>query len=381
MKTIAEMAKIWDMSTRQLRYLIKTNKIEGVQLVGKTYMIPDNAKNPNSTAKEELSINEENLIFIATKYSSSLLFKSIVYNLKDDMQNFCVFTKDTVSDCENQFKLNKLNEMIEKYSPSLVVCGECDTPVNYEKSKILCINQKFNNSLKDVSQIYNYSLPKEEDFTSHGLQMYFKEGICRAIYAKLIDSLNNQQELAIGYNLMNQTPSPMLRQKLPTVQASYSLLCKRLDEATPDDNITNVSIWNEVEYSDSNNEINYYSHILSAIERGVSIDFVYINEAHTIEHMKNNFAIKAISNHLSEKARFFMLEKSKLNDKVLQEISEGFIVYSNKSIYCDEISPYSLGRISARKEDIEKYSALAEKLKKMSMIISSKEEWIKNYGV
>lgn len=382
MKTIAEMSKIWDISTRQIRYLIKNNKIDGVKLVGKTYFIPDNAKNPEVKVVKEIILDETNLIFVVAKNTETVLFKSIISNMQDDQQNFCVFTNSPI-DSENItcFKASALSSMLKKYTPSLILFVECENK-NLETGDIstLYINQKFNKK-EGVSQIYNYALHCEADFTNHGLSLYFKEGVCYAIYKIILSVLNNNITTPVAYNMLNKLYSPSLKYKLPTIQASYSLLIKRLDEAPRGFNIMNVSGWNDIEYTDSNNEINYYSHIFSAIERGVNIDFVFINTPKALAFMKKSFAIKAIIEHLGDNAKIYMVDRNNISKDLLETLHEGFNVYGTESIYYDDLSDYSLGGISADKADIARYTNCANKLKQKAVVISSKKEWIEKYGI
>lgn len=46
-----EMAKLWNMSVRQVQYLCKTGKIEGVTKFGNAWVIPKNAPKPTRTGK------------------------------------------------------------------------------------------------------------------------------------------------------------------------------------------------------------------------------------------------------------------------------------------------------------------------------------------
>ena len=46
-----EIAKRWDVSVRQVQYLCKTGKINGVSKFGNTWVIPENTPKPTLTGK------------------------------------------------------------------------------------------------------------------------------------------------------------------------------------------------------------------------------------------------------------------------------------------------------------------------------------------
>jgi len=46
-----EMAKIWDISLRQVQYLCKHGRIDGAIKFGKVWAIPKDAKKPTRTGK------------------------------------------------------------------------------------------------------------------------------------------------------------------------------------------------------------------------------------------------------------------------------------------------------------------------------------------
>lgn len=51
--TTTEAAKKWGISARRVAVLCSDNRIEGVQKVGNTWLIPDNAIKPSDPRKKE----------------------------------------------------------------------------------------------------------------------------------------------------------------------------------------------------------------------------------------------------------------------------------------------------------------------------------------
>ena len=45
-KTITEMAEEWEVTTRWIQMLCKNGSIEGAELVGRTWVIPEGTKKP-----------------------------------------------------------------------------------------------------------------------------------------------------------------------------------------------------------------------------------------------------------------------------------------------------------------------------------------------
>lgn len=44
--SIKDVSKIWGISSRRVNFLCKTGRIEGAQLIGHSWIIPDSAKKP-----------------------------------------------------------------------------------------------------------------------------------------------------------------------------------------------------------------------------------------------------------------------------------------------------------------------------------------------
>jgi len=65
-----DLAKLWDISTRQVQYLCKHGRIEGVIKFGNTWAIPENAKKPTRTGK----------------YKPGRIVKSVASNKHMDME-------------------------------------------------------------------------------------------------------------------------------------------------------------------------------------------------------------------------------------------------------------------------------------------------------
>jgi hypothetical protein len=55
-----EIAKRWDISLRQVQYLCRNERIDGVIRFGKSWAIPENAPKPTRTGKEKPGRKQKN---------------------------------------------------------------------------------------------------------------------------------------------------------------------------------------------------------------------------------------------------------------------------------------------------------------------------------
>lgn len=60
--SVSEIAKLWNLSERSVRNYCAKGRISGAMLVGKTWMIPNDAIKPER--KERVSINNKTLLDI-----------------------------------------------------------------------------------------------------------------------------------------------------------------------------------------------------------------------------------------------------------------------------------------------------------------------------
>jgi len=51
--TVKEMAKIWDVSERQVQFWCKTGMIDGAAMFAASWAIPSDAKKPTRTVKQK----------------------------------------------------------------------------------------------------------------------------------------------------------------------------------------------------------------------------------------------------------------------------------------------------------------------------------------
>ena len=72
--SVAEIAKLWNVSERSVRNYCAEGRIPGAYLVGKTWMIPSDAVKPDRKAR--VSNNKKTLFDILISFSESLITKS-----------------------------------------------------------------------------------------------------------------------------------------------------------------------------------------------------------------------------------------------------------------------------------------------------------------
>ena len=106
MLSVEQVSKIWNVSGRRVRALCASGAIAGAQKVGRSYLIPDDAKNPKEI-KVKQKPSDVDKILIVTKDKDSFIAKAIAHNfLLDEKEVFCTTNLQPLSKLHRIKKVN-----------------------------------------------------------------------------------------------------------------------------------------------------------------------------------------------------------------------------------------------------------------------------------
>ena len=377
MYSVQEIAKLWNLSDRRVREMCNKGLIPNVQKIGKSYLIPKNSIRP-AAKKKEICIPKNNICFVC-KDDNNILCSSLAYNFFRSDQNVDCNAK--ILKIDKSLKTNKVDtkSIIKSLNNDdykcIVFINHIDKSIveNSGNTKKIYIG-KSPVKTPSIFQIVGLALPEATAFTSLGLSFFCIEGILKQVYDIVCDIVNNKYSIPMIFNFNNKEHSPSLIYKLPTIQKSYEFLAKQYDSFDDRDVFYPVNIGNQVEFSDSNQELDYAVKIINALKRNVSANFVYIYDKHNLKKFYLHFTTKAYLQNLNNKSSLYLIERSKLNKYSLQLVGQGVILYKDKGVYHDDITEYSLGYVNANKDHIEKYQKLIDEIIEKSTKISNTQE-------
>jgi len=168
--------------------------------------------------------------------------------------------------------------------------------------------------------------------------------------------IENKIRLPLYIEISDINEKQNLIKNFSSIQDSYNFFIEQYKTFDENDRYYTVAIFNDVEFSDSNQELDYLKHAINALEKGVQAHIIYIYDEITLPIVCKHFSTKLYINHINDNSGIYMISKKdveKLNPDYLNYIDQGIICYSNKSVYHDHITEFSLGYVNAHAEDLE----------------------------
>jgi len=354
MLTVEQISKKWGISSRRVRELCSLKKIDGVIKIGRSYLIPDDAEHPHVKKEKTNHSISENSILIICK-NDNIVAKAIAHNF--------MINEYTVYCNKNLLPLVK-NHKIKQFSLKNIS--------NANFKLIIFVDEYFEiESLQNNNNIAYIGLKKQKNcgilqiiydkinfanLTYHGKIFFSESGIIKEIYNLLQMKIENKINLPLFIEIPNISEKQDLIKNFSSIQDSYNFFIDQYKTFDKDDKYYTVAIFNDVEFSDSNQELDYLKHAINALEKGVQAHIIYIYDEATLPIVCKHFSTKLYINHINDNSGIYMISKKdveKLNSEYLSYIDQGIICYSNKSVYHDHITEFSLGYVNADAEDLE----------------------------
>ena len=375
MLSVEQVAKIWNISGRRVRALCASGAIEGAQKVGRSYLIPDDAVNPKDIKTKTLAKGGDKVL-IVTKDKESFVAKAIAHNfLVNEKEVYCNTNLKPLSKLHH-IKRVTAKTFCEFEFVSIIFVNCFDEDFYDESSSVVYVGKK---AIKDdrFLKIVGFDLVEEGALSYHGKMFYAEEGVLKQIYSLLELKLDGKISLPATIDLSGCKREPTLIKRFPSIQKAYEFLREQYYSFDETDEFTHLAISNEVEYSDSNQELDYFKSILLSLKKDVHANFVYLYDKRNLSQICNHFTTRTYAENLnSNSGIYFMsydwLKKNKPD--IAAYIDDGVIYYANKSVYHDEISEYTLGYINASSEDIEKGRQMTKFLLENSEKVSNLKE-------
>lgn len=382
MYSVQEVAKLWKLSDRRVREMCAKGLIPKAQKLGKSYLIPKDTPKPTKTKRVPEKPKSE--ICIISNNDNNLIASSLCYNFFCDEIN--VDTNNKILKLSNRLRCNHLDtktilKNLEESKYKLIIFVETlDKKIlkNINNTKVVYIG---NNEAKNLPayQIIKYNLPDTTHMSTLALSFLSQEGILKQIYNIISSIRADSFPIPLTFNFNNTIYPSNLIYNLPSIQKSYDFLASQYEFIDPSQTIYNVSIGNLVEFSDSNQELDYAVKVINALKRNVSINFIYIFDKPKLGQICHHFTTKAYLQALNQNSALYFVNKANLSLKTLEFINEGIILYGNQGVYHDKISEYSLGYVNANNSHIEQYQLIINELLKNCTKITNIEEMEKFY--
>lgn len=375
MLSVEQVSKIWGISGRRVRALCASGAIAGVQKVGGSYLIPDDAPNPKQTKTKPQSSGLEKVL-VVTKDRDSFVARAISHNfLCNEKEVWCNVSLKPLSKLHHIKKLTA-KSFCEHNFVAIVFVGCFDEAFYSENCPMVYVGKK---ALKDdrLLKIVGFDLFDEEKLSYHGKMFYAEEGVLRQIYDLIELFVERKLSLPATVDLSGCVKTPQLIKRFASIQKAYEFLREQYYSFDETDEFTHIAISNEVEFSDSNQELDYFKSILLSLQKGVHANFIYLYDKKKLPKICNHFSTKTYAENLNENSGIYFIsfdEVKKVRPDITKYVDQGVIYYANKSVYHDDITEYTLGFINASLEDIERASAATAYLLANSKKVSNLKE-------
>ena len=354
MLTVEQVSKIWGVSGRRVRALCASGAISGVQKAGRSYLLPDDVVNPKDI-KVKTEPNVADKILIVVKDKSSFLARAIAHNFLVGGKEVC--SNMTIEPLAKNHKIKKVTaNSVSNFNFQAVIFVNCfDEAFLIENVPRMYVGKKPLKE-KSVLQIVNFELIEDDQLSYHGKMFYAEEGVLKEICSLLQMKIENEITLPLVIDLNQFFVNPTLIKTFSSVQKSYEFLEEQYVAFDENDEYTHIAISNDVEFSDSNQELDYFKNILLSLKKGVHVNFVFLYKKETLSKICNHFTTKTYAENLNENSAIYFLEYDRLKKEhpdFVDYVDQGVIYYSDKSVYHDQITEFSLGYINANVEDID----------------------------
>jgi len=374
MLTVEQVSKKWGISSRRVRELCSLGRIEGVVKIGRSYLIPDDAERPHVKKNGTNQVLGENSILIICKNDNAVA-KAIAHNfIINEYDVYC--NKNLLPLVKNhKIKHFSLKNISNSNFKLVIFVDEYYKLEAFKKNNVAYIGRKRQKDCGVLQIIY-----EEIDFsnlTYHGKMFFSESGVVKEIYNLLQMKIENKINLPLFIEISDINEKQNLIKNFSSIQDNYNFFIEQYKTFDENDKYYTVAIFNEVEFSDSNQELDYLKHALDALDRGVQANIIYIYDENTLPIVYNHFSTRLYINHANESSGIYMISKKeveKLNPAYLNYIDQGIICYSNKSVYHDNITEFSLGYVNAHAQDLEYCEKMCQNIISNSVKIKSLEE-------
>lgn len=382
MLTVEQISKIWNISGRRVRELCSNGLVPGVQKVGRNYLIPDDAINPKET-KTKIDTSGKSKVLVVVKDGENFLAQALAYNfIINEVEVWCNTVLPPLSKNHRIKKLTPKSAQSNSYV-AVVFVDTFNTQFCFANIPTVYIGKKPINN-KNVLQITNYNLVDKNSLTYFGKMLYAKEGTVKQIYNFINLKINNQINLPVCISLNNQLIEPSLVERFPSIQKSYEFLTEQFDSFDETDEYTNIALANAVEYTDSNQELNYSKSIINSLINGVKVNYVYLFDKENLSKICNHFTTRLYAQKFNKNSAIYMVDKAeftKCYPEYLAYVNEGIIYYAGKGVYHDDINEFSLGYVNATFDDLNYSKKVAETLLRVGTKITNLKELEAFYGL
>lgn len=353
MLTVDQISKKWGISNRRVRELCSLGRIEGVVKIGRSYLIPDDAKHPQVKKAKINQVLSENSILIICKNDNAVA-KAIAHNFI--INEYDVYRNKNLLPLVKNHKIKQfsLKNLSNSNFKLVIFVDEYYEIEAFNKNNIAQIGRKRQKDCK-ILQI-TYDKIDISNLTYHGKIFFSESGVIKEIYNLLQMKIENKINLPLFIEISNFDEKQNLIKKFSSIQDSYNFFIEQYKAFDENDRYYTVAIFNDVEFSDSNQELDYLKHALDALDRGAQAHIIYIYDENTLPIVCKHFSTQLYLKHSKDNSGIYMISKKeveKLNPDYLNYIDQGIICYSNKSVYHDNITEFSLGYVNAHAEDLE----------------------------
>ncbi len=375
MLSVEQVAKIWSVSGRRVRALCANGEIPGAQKVGRSYLIPDDAVNPKEIKAKQVGSGLDKVL-IVTKDKESFVARAVAHNfLTNEKEVYCNVAIKPLSKIHHIKKVTA-KAFCDLNFVSIIFVNCFDEDFYDETASVVYVGKKV---LKDnrFLKIVGFDLVDEQTLSYHGKIFYAEEGILKEIYSLLELKLEGRVCLPATIDLGGCETSPQLIKRFASIQKAYEFLREQYYSFDETDEFTHIAIGNEVEFSDSNQELDYFKSILLSLKKGVHANFIYVYDKSKLAQICNHFTTRMYAENLNENSGIYFISFDQLKkDKpeFCDYIDEGVIYYANKSVYHDEITEYTLGYINAGTEDLERCKQVNDYLRANSIKVANLKE-------
>ena len=375
MLSVEQVAKIWNVSGRRVRALCANGEIAGAQKVGRSYLIPDDAINPKEIKTKPL-VSGLDKVLIVTKDRDSFVARAIAHNfLVNEKEVYCNMAIKPLSKIHH-IKRVSTKSFCDFNFVSIIFVNCFDETFYDENSCVIYVGKK---TLKDnkILKIVGFDLVDEQTLSYHGKMFYAEEGLLKQIYSLLELKFDGEIFLPATVDLSDCENPPQLIKRFASIQKAYEFLREQYYSFDDTDEFTHIAISNDVEYSDSNQELDYFKSVLLSLKQGAHANFIYLYDKTNLSKICNHFTTRMYAENLNDNSGIYFISYDQLKkDKpeIVDYIDQGVVYYANKSVYHDEITEYTLGYINAGIDDIEHCRQVTDYLLQNSTKVSNQKE-------
>ena len=379
MLTVDQISKKWGISNRRVRELCSLGRIEGVVKIGRSYLIPNDAEHPQVKKAKNNQVISDNSILIICKNDSAVA-KSIAHNFI--INEYDVYCNKILPPLVKNHKIKQFSlKNISNSSFKLVIFVDDYYKIeSFKKNNVAYVGRKRQKDCNILQIVYDEI--DISNLTYHGKIFFSESGVIKEIYNLLQMKIEKKINLPLFIEISNFDENKNLIKKFSSIQDSYNFFIEQYKTFDENDRYYTLATFNDVEFSDSNQELDYLKHAIDALDRGAQAHIIYIYDKKTLPIVCKHFGTRLYLKHINDSSGIYMISKKeveKLNPDYLKYIDQGIICYSNKSVYHDNITEFSLGYVNAHAEDLEYCEKMCQTIVSNSIKIKTLNDLEKFY--